>query len=353
MARSQRAWPETPRCVCLVSGLGSVFGENRSFLGAFRQAIVTALYRLALRVSDKTWFQNPDDCQICIERNIIRECKSLVIKSGGINLQEYSPTSVQSEQIAELKAQLGVPTDSKCVVMIAARMIWSKGVAEFIHAAHSLKKYFPEWHFVMLTPEDTESDESVPRSYIEKHTSDNLVVVDCFRPDVKVFTAMADILVLPSYYREGVPRSLLEGMALKKPLVTTDSPGCREVVRDGHNGFLTPPKDKAALVEKIEILLNDADKRILFGINSREFARNTFSEEIVVGRVISELYGIRQGDSTVPLPSNECDDGITEDPRKKSFTITCERSQTIIMSVIPAGRLSLRRPSRTILFGPT
>jgi len=282
-----------PRIVCLVSGLGFVFKERPNLKGRMLRRLVMPLYRLAMRVSDRTWFQNPDDYEYFVEKRLIPPEKGVVIRSGGINLGEYAPDVVPQERIAALRRELGIAPDAPVVLTVAARLVWSKGVREFIEASQELTERYPGWVFVMLCPRDPDSDEEVPPEYIERNRHDRLVVVDTFREDVKTFTAMASVVVLASYYREGVPRTLLEGLAMSKPILTCDSVGCREVVRDGENGFLVPVRDSAALADKLAVLMDDESCRREFGSRSRRLAEEVFDERLVVASVIENLYGIR------------------------------------------------------------
>jgi len=176
--------------------------------------------------------------------------------------------------------------------MVAARLIWSKGVREFIEASKILKSVYPDWIFLMVCPQDPGSPDSVPKEYIDNHHSDNLIVIDCFRDDIKDIIALADIMVLVSYYREGVPRTLLEALSMSKPIIASNSVGCKEVVEEGKNGFLVPVKDANQLAEKLKILMGDEKKRQVLGEYSREIAKNYFDETIVIGRVLKELYEI-------------------------------------------------------------
>jgi N,N'-diacetylbacillosaminyl-diphospho-undecaprenol alpha-1,3-N-acetylgalactosaminyltransferase len=137
-----------------------------------------------------------------------------------------------------------------------------------------------------------------------------------FRYDIQNFVALAEIMVLPSYYPEGVPRSLLEGLAMAKPIITTDHPGCREVVDEGRNGFLIPVGNPEALAQRLAVLMGDAEMRSEFGRCSRNKARQEFSEELVVGRIIQELYEFPQafasgGPETEPPKAASVDPGRT------------------------------------------
>lgn len=281
------------RIVCLVSGIGYVFSEEfDSTKKRIVRTFATFLYKIALIISDKTWFQNKDDLDLFIEKGIIKPEKGLVIRSGGINLNEFSLESVNSSSLEQLRGEFQINENSKCVVMVAARLIWSKGVREFVEASKLLKAAYPDWVFLMVCPQDPGSPDSVPQDYIDAHQSDNLIVIDYFRDDIKNIIALADIMVLVSYYREGVPRTLLEGLSMSKPIIASNSVGCKEVVEDGKNGFLVPVKDAKKLAENLRVLMDDENKRCLFGKHSREIAKKCFDETIVINRVLTELYEI-------------------------------------------------------------
>jgi N,N'-diacetylbacillosaminyl-diphospho-undecaprenol alpha-1,3-N-acetylgalactosaminyltransferase len=281
------------RIVCLVSGIGYVFSEElNSKKNKAIRIIATFLYKIALAIAHKTWFQNKDDLDLFVERKIIKPDKGIVIRSGGINLNEYSLSTVNSDSLEQLRNEFHIEENSRCVVMVAARLIWSKGVREFIEASELLKSAYPDWVFLMVCPQDPGSPDSVPQDYIETHKSDNLIVVDYFRDDIKNIIALADIMVLVSYYREGVPRTLLEGLSMSKPIIASNSVGCKEVVEHGKNGFLVPVKDSQQLAEKLKIIMDDENKRTSFGKSSRELAKNYFDENIVIHRVFTELYEI-------------------------------------------------------------
>lgn len=282
-----------PRIVCLVSGIGYVFSDDlNSPTNKIVRTIAIFLYRVALSISHKTWFQNKDDLDFFIKEKIIKPDQGIVIRSGGINLDEFSCSNVNLKSLEKLRRELGLDFDSKCVVMVAARLIWSKGVREFIEASKILKQVYPDWVFLMVCPQDPGSPDSVPKEYIDTHRSENLIVIDSFREDIKNFIALADIMVLVSYYREGVPRTLLEGLSMSKPIIASNSVGCKEVVEEGKNGFLVPVKDANQLAEKLKILMGDEKKRQLLGEYSREIAKKYFDETIVINRIVTELYEI-------------------------------------------------------------
>lgn len=280
------------KVVCLVSGGGFAYAEDLGVIIRLLKFIIDRFYKYALNLSDKTWFQNSDDKTYFVKKGLLPEEKSIVIRSGGINTMEYSISAVSPAELSELRNELRIPPAAQCVVMISARMIWSKGVREFIEAAHMLQDKFPAWVFLMVCPRDPDSPDAVADDYIKINKRENLFIIDYFRPDIKKFVAISEIMVLPSYYREGVPRTLLEGLSMGKSIVTTENVGCREVVEEGRNGFLVPVKDSNALADKIRILMDDDIKRKSFGEVSREIARRDFDETIIVDKIMTQLYGI-------------------------------------------------------------
>ena len=278
--------------VCLVSGLGFTFTDTPNLSTRITRSIAVFMYKIALSISHKTWFQNKDDFEYFVEKKIIRPEKGVVIRSGGINLTEYSYAAINQTALEDLRRELHLPNHSKCVLMVAARLIWSKGVREFVEVSKMFQSKYPEWVFLMVCPRDPDGPDSVPDEYINTHRAKNLIIIDYFRTDIKNIIALADIMVLVSYYREGVPRTLLEALAMSKPIITSNSVGCKEVVEDGKNGFLVPAKDSVALSDKLTILMNDENIRREFGKYSREIVRKEFDEGIVVNRVITDLYQI-------------------------------------------------------------
>lgn len=281
------------RIVCLVSGLGFLFSKDlNSPKIQLLRPFVTLLYKLALSISQKTSFQNKDDLDYFIEKRIIQPEKGVVIMSEGVNLNNFSISNVNSATVEKLRKEFNIPTNFKCVLMVSARLVWSKGVREFIEASEILKVDYPDWVFLMISPQDPGSPDTVPKEYIDSHKADNLIVIDYFRQDIRDIIALADIMVLVSYYREGVPTVLIEGLSMSKPIIASNSVGCKETVEDGKNGFLVPVKDAKKLAEKLKILMDDETKRGLFKEASREIAKKYFDEEIVVSRLLTEVYGI-------------------------------------------------------------
>lgn len=280
------------RVVGLVSGRGIMFADTQDPRLKLTKPFVALMYRVFFKIADKVWFQNIDDLSFFVNKGYLDRRKAVYIKSGGINTSDYSLQSVNNPSLSALRHTMGANESDILVTMISARMIWSKGVKEFVEAAQRLTSCYPRVKFLLVGPIEDDAPDSVPLEYLKQNESAQLRMCLEFRDDVKEIIAVSDIITLPSYYPEGIPRVLLEALALSKPVVTTTNVGCREVVIDGYNGFLVPPKDPTLLANALEKLIIDADLRTKFGENSRVRAEREFDESIVVEKVLRELYQI-------------------------------------------------------------
>jgi len=250
------------------------------------------MYRLGCRLSDRIGFANPDDCNQFVRSGVIPRRKALAFRSMvGVDVKCFSPGAVSLDVLDHLRSELGIPP-TRCVVAMVTRVVWSKGVKEFVEASEEAAEWDTPPLFLLVGPLDPDAPDSVSEAYLRERASSRLVWVQTFRADLKEILSVADIVTLPSYYREGVPRVLLEALALGKPIVTTDNVGCREVVENGRNGFLVPIHNSRALAEGIRSLVESKQLREAFGRHSRFKAEAEFSETIVVDGVMSRLLGL-------------------------------------------------------------
>jgi len=263
-------WAKIPHILNLVEGLGSYYVEE-SFKASIVRGVMERLYKIAFSLSEKAVFVNSDDPRYMIQKRIIPPQKVAIIKSVGINTDMFDPSKVKR---APLRSD-------KPVVMMVGRAIWHKGVREFYEAARMLAH---KATFVYVGGTYSDNPSAVPEDFLHKP----YVTYLGHRDDIKELIAACDIFVLPSY-REGLPRTLLEASALAKPLVATDTVGCKDVVQDGYNGFLVPVKDSETLAKKIEQLIDDPAKRQTFGQNARELVVKNFALPKVVDAYI-RLY---------------------------------------------------------------
>ena len=279
-----------PKVFGLVSGLGSVFVPVKGFRSRLCRQIVRSMYWIAGKIHYKIWFQNQDDLSLFVKWRLLTRRKAVLIRSSGINLLAYSPDAVQKSAVASLRRELGISESARVVMMLVARLTWSKGVREFVEAAEKLSVDCGNVVFVLVGPIDANEPDAVPIEYLKSRESAHLLLLG-WRSDLQRLIAMADVVTLPSFYREGVPRSLLEAMAMGKPIVTTDNVGCRDVVDEGRNGFLVPVRNSNALVAAIKKLVDDEALRDAFGRCSRSKVEAEFDEIAVISQIFSELYG--------------------------------------------------------------
>jgi glycosyltransferase involved in cell wall biosynthesis len=177
--------------------------------------------------------------------------------------------------------------------MVVARQCWSKGVREFAESAARVSQQLKTARFLLVGPPDPKSPEAVPDEFLQQQLGPAFQWIT-FSSHIREILHRSDIVVLPSYYREGVPIVLLEALAMGKPIITTDNVGCRETVEDGVNGLLVPVKDVAALTSAIATLAKDRDLRDRFGRQSRIIAERDFDQRAVIRGVLSmwDLPGI-------------------------------------------------------------
>jgi N,N'-diacetylbacillosaminyl-diphospho-undecaprenol alpha-1,3-N-acetylgalactosaminyltransferase len=279
-----------PKIVSLVNGAGTGFAEGGGWKRAVLRFLVRRLYQISGRASSCMYFQNPDDLELFVRLGIVTPEKALLIRSGGINVEEFSSENVDQDTLEDLRAELGVGPETQVVLMVVGRAIWSKGVREFVEVSQCARQWRLPAKFVLVGPIEPHNPDAVPEEYLRNVPSPHFVHLG-FRDEIRELLALANVVVLPSYYREGVPRVLLEALAMSKPVVTTDSVGCREVVEHGKNGFLVPIRDSQALGSAIRTLLEDRDRQAAFGAHSLVKAREEFDERTIVQKILTDVYG--------------------------------------------------------------
>ena len=276
---------KVPTILNLVEGLGSFYIED-SFKNRIMRTLIEELYKLVFKFSDQVVFVNSDDPKYLLEKKVITPNKITIIKSVGIDTTEFDPENIIQTEIDILKKDLGMK--NKIIVLMVARAIWHKGVHEFYEAARLLVKN-KNVRFILVGDVDKGNPSSADKAYL----AEGNVLWLGHRDDILLLTAMSDIYVLPSY-REGIPRTLLEAASMAKPIITTDTVGCRDVVSEGENGYLVPVKDSVLLAAKIDDLAKDPDTRKIMGENGRIRAINEFDIKRVVKQYM-ELYHRLEG----------------------------------------------------------
>lgn len=262
-----------------ISGLGFTF-TARARARVIR-GLISPLYRFALHhPRSRVIVQNPEDLEFLVSRKLARREQLVLIRGSGVDCGEFLPSPMP---------------DGPPIVMLVSRMLWDKGVGEFVEAANTLGASDDDVRFVLVGSPDPDNPSSVPQHMIEEWVEQGIVEWWGWRDDVAAVLKEASVVVLPSY-REGLPKVLLEAAATARPIVATDVPGCREIVRDGVNGFLVPPCNSSALAEAIRELIYSLALRDQFGRNGRKIVESEFSVNHVVeqtARVYRELIGDR------------------------------------------------------------
>jgi N,N'-diacetylbacillosaminyl-diphospho-undecaprenol alpha-1,3-N-acetylgalactosaminyltransferase len=214
-----------------------------------------------------------------IQKRIIKEEKVKIIKSVGVDTEKFDIKKYDLAFLKKYKKDLDL--ENKIVVLMVSRAIWDKGIKEYMESAKILKSKYKDIEFLLVGDTDEGNHSCASRDILENSDIKWLG----HRDDIAELTAICDIYVLPSY-REGLPATLMEASSMSKPIVTTDSVGCREVVDDGVNGFLVPVRDINRLCDKIELLYEDRELRERFGKNSRKKALDEFDIKKIVAKYI-------------------------------------------------------------------
>lgn len=273
-----------------ITGLGylSPFSQHDSIKSKVNLKIIRFLYNWSCRASKRIWFQNTDDKDYFLKNKLMKAEKAVVIKSSGVDVEYFNQNHVDSEKVNSLRNLLSFNNDTRLVTMITRPLI-NKGVHEFIECSENIGRKFPNVIFLLVGGIEEGNSLALTEEYLKSKESANFRWLT-HRDDIREIQSLTTVSVLPSYYPEGVPRNLLEAMAMGNPIVTTDHVGCRETVEDGENGYLVPTRDSAALQDKIESLLSDDTLREQMGKRSRKKAACDFSEKMIANRIISELY---------------------------------------------------------------
>lgn len=276
------------KVVVHVVGLGSAFSQAVNAKGRIVKQIFVRLYHLTFRLGTKVWFTNKNDLEYFLQRHMIDRDKAVLTRNY-LNIDKFSPGSVSAAELLELKQELRIAEGERVVVMVA-RMIWPKGIREYAEAAELLKDRHPHIRFFLVAPLEIGSPDAVPESYIaEKEKTANLKWLG-FRDEVKKIYALADLAVLPSYYKEGgYPLGLLEPMAMGKPVITADCIDCRGAVENGKNGLLVPARDSKALAEAILTIVEDKTKADSYGQYSRLKIETEFDEKKVIAQAFRDI----------------------------------------------------------------
>ncbi|MGY3993807.1 glycosyltransferase family 4 protein [Aeromonas veronii] len=269
--------------LAITTGLGYTFVNNNLIAKIARQ-----LYKIAFRYPKEVWFLNEDDRQAFLEYSLVSGSKAKLLHGEGVNVSHFSPISVSSN-------------NNRITFLIIARMLWDKGIGEYIEAARVIKSKYPKTHFQLLGACDVPNPSLISREQISVWESEGIVEYLGTTDDVRTVIANVDCVVLPSY-REGIPRTMLEAAAMAKPLIVSDAPGCKDVVIHGKTGFLCKVKNSDSLAAAMELIVNQStQERVDMGMAGRNLVLHKFDERVVIEKYIEMLSKYNFSADGIPI----------------------------------------------------
>ena len=256
-----------------VAGMGYIF-TNNSLKAHLLRPVVRSLMRLALAGKHaRLVLQNPDDVALFERTQLVDSAQIRLIPGSGVDCRRFRPTVRKR-------------VNENFRVVLAARLLWDKGIVEYVAAARLLRATERKIDFLLAGNPDPGNPASVPEANVKEWVEEGLIEWLGHVDDMQTLFASVDAVVLPSY-REGLPKTLIEAAACALPLITTDVPGCREVVTDKVNGLLVPARDAEALADAIACLQDDRKLATRLGLAAREKALQVFDERIVIERTVA------------------------------------------------------------------
>jgi glycosyltransferase involved in cell wall biosynthesis len=252
-----------------VSGLGSAFQK-----AGWLRSVVTWLYRIAFRKVPVVFFQNADDEALFKDLRIVRAVQARRLPGSGVDLERFEATPLPG-------------SGDEVTFLLIARMLWEKGIGEFVEAARLVRQRYPAARFQLLGFLDVDNPSAITAAQMAAWHDEGAISYLGTSDDVRTQIAVADCVVLPTSYGEGTPRTLLEACAMGRPIITTMVPGCREVLREGENGFACAPKATESLVSAMMRMIElGAEGRARLAAGARQIAETDYSEQ----RVIAAYY---------------------------------------------------------------
>jgi glycosyltransferase involved in cell wall biosynthesis len=265
------AFAGTRAVVNALTGLGFLFTSQRLLARVLRPPVELAMRMLLNRRNSRVIVQNTDDFNTLIAKGVVKAANARLIRGSGVDTDAFVPGPVPP----------GVP-----VVVLPARLLWDKGVGEFVAAARQLKARGIKARFALVGDRDAENPAAVPQATLDEWRAEGAVELWGWRNDMAQVYRECHIVCLPSY-REGFPKVLLEAAACALPLVSTDVEGCREAVADGRSGLLIPVRDAQALAVALARLIEDPALRAACGAEARAIVAGELSLSVVIARTLA------------------------------------------------------------------
>jgi glycosyltransferase involved in cell wall biosynthesis len=258
------------KSIAVVTGLGYAF-INKGFV----RAVMTWLYKFTASYHSKFIFENIEDRELFAQLGIVSGDKAISVKGCGVNTTWYHPIPNGQKK-------------DKTIFTFIGRLLYDKGIREFVEAARQIKSMRQDVAFWVVGELDAENPATIDKDDLVQWVEEDVVYYHGFIKDVRSIIAASDCIVLPSY-REGLPRIIIEGMSMAKPVITTHTAGCEETVEEGVNGYLVPLKDTQGLTQAFNAFLSlTHEQQKEMGLAGREKAMEEFDDQKIAG----EIYGI-------------------------------------------------------------
>lgn len=254
----------------LIAGLGSIF-RGSGVKNTVLKHIMKFQFWLACKCSSKVFFQNPDDMEEFVQNGLVSNAKCVIINGSGVNLDKFKPVSLPL-----------TPT-----FLFIGRLIKDKGIIEFLEACKELKGMFPQVKCLVVGPYDTNPSALTP-SELSPYIENKIIEYFGEQEDVREFISKCNVFVLPSYH-EGTPKTVLEAMAMGRPIITTNAPGCKQTIIDKSNGFLVEVKDVNDLVEKMKFFIINPEAINKMGQESLEIVKQKYDVRIVNKSIMESM----------------------------------------------------------------
>lgn len=258
----------------MVTGLGHIYSDN-SFKTRIIRLICGVGYKVAFRYNKKVIFQNIDDINEVVKRRYIKREKCELVNGSGVNMKKFERTPLPTENI----------------FLMVSRVLKEKGVIEYFEAAKIMKQKYKNAHFMFVGKID-KTNYAVDVSKLREYVDEGIVELVSETDDVASYLKKCRYFVLPTYYREGVPRVILEALSVGRPIITTFMPGCKETVVNGKNGYFVKIKDVDDLVSKMELLINDDKKVEAMASESHKLCKKKFDVNIINNKML-KIMGIK------------------------------------------------------------
>lgn len=249
-----------------VTGIGYVAQDSKR-ANIINNAVKTIMYILNRKKKPYYIFQNDYDKRTYLKMKMASSERSFVIRGSGVNINEFKPTKTKN---------------TNHTILLASRMLWDKGIKEFVKSSQIVKSVYGNSKFILAGKIDYENPNYVSIEYLKNLNKENNVRWIGYQSDMVNLVSKASIVVLPTSYGEGVPRVLIEAASMEKPIITTNTSGCKDIVKDGYNGIIIPTASSDRLADAIIFLLNNPNIMKEYGKNGRKLVIKEFSEKIVI-----------------------------------------------------------------------